>query len=50
MKDDLLENIPIVLVGSKIDLEENRVVTFEEGQAFATQRGWPFIEVSAKHR
>ncbi|KAH0785682.1 Ras-related protein RABD1 [Histomonas meleagridis] len=37
-----------LLVGNKIDLEDKRVVTTEEGQALANQYGVAFIETSAK--
>ena len=37
-----------LLVGNKIDLEDKRVVTHEEGQALANQYGVAFIETSAK--
>ena len=37
-----------VLVGNKIDLEENRVVTRKEAEDFATEKGFLFHEVSAK--
>lgn len=40
--------IPIVIVGNKKDLEEQRVVTSIEGQQFAERFGFDFIETSAK--
>jgi GTPase KRas protein len=39
---------PIVLVGNKIDLEEYREVSTQEGQELAKQLGVPFFETSAK--
>ncbi len=42
------ENKSIVIIGNKIDLEESRVVTTEEGEAFAKSFGLPFYECSAK--
>ena len=36
------------LIGNKIDLENERKVTFEEGQKFADQNNFIFQEVSAK--
>ena len=36
-----------VLVGNKIDLQHNRAVSTEEGQALADKIGALFIEVSA---
>ncbi|RMZ77654.1 hypothetical protein DV738_g4220, partial [Chaetothyriales sp. CBS 135597] len=41
---------PIILVGNKCDLESDRVVSREEGQALAQQFHCKFIETSAKNR
>ena len=38
----------IMLVGNKIDLEEEREVTTEEGESFAKENGLFFYETSAK--
>jgi GTPase SAR1 family protein len=38
----------ILLVGNKNDLEEERVVTYEEGDKMATDNGLTFIEINAK--
>jgi Ras-related protein Rab-6A len=43
-KDDVI----FALVGNKIDLEESRQVSTEEGQKFAEEHGYIFQEVSAK--
>ncbi len=40
--------IPLLLVGNKIDLDQSRVVTTEQGQALAASWKCPFIEASAK--
>jgi len=40
--------IPMVLVGNKSDLEEDREVTHEEGKAIADKWGCTFYETSAK--
>ena len=41
-------NIPVVLIGNKIDdEEENRIVSTEEGKDFANQNGYLFYEASA---
>lgn len=42
------ENVSIILVGNKCDLESKRVVSTEEGEQFAKQHGLMFIETSAK--
>ena len=39
--------IPLILVGNKIDLEERRVVTREQGNKFAKENGFLFAECSA---
>ena len=50
--DDVHEQSPktvlIVLIGNKIDLEERRVISIDEGNDFATQNGLIFMETSAK--
>lgn len=38
----------IVLVGNKTDLEDLRVISFEEGRKFARENGMFFVECSAK--
>ena len=37
-----------LIIGNKTDLQEKRVVTHQEGQAFADSLGAPFLETSAK--
>lgn len=50
--DDVRSQSPktvfIVLVGNKIDLEDKRKVTFNEGSKFASKNGLMFMEASAK--
>jgi Ras-related protein Rap-1B len=49
IKDD--ENVPIVIVGNKSDLEEDRVVT--RAKAFSVSQSWgnaPYYETSARRR
>jgi GTPase KRas protein len=48
LKAHEVKKFPIVLVGNKIDLESQRVVSTAEGKAFADQFGMPFLETSAK--
>lgn len=38
----------IMLIGNKVDLEAERAVTTEEGEAFAQKNGILFMETSAK--
>jgi GTPase SAR1 family protein len=42
------KQIPIILVGNKLDLEEERAVTSEQGRALAQKFGTGFLEASAK--
>lgn len=42
------ENMVILLIGNKNDLEHRRAVTTAEGQAFADEHGLLFLETSAK--
>mmetsp|Transcript_22028 Transcript_22028/g.32748 ORF Transcript_22028/g.32748 Transcript_22028/m.32748 type:complete len:207 (+) Transcript_22028:887-1507(+) len=42
------ENIVIMLIGNKCDLESQRVVSTEEGQQFAAEHNLTFLETSAK--
>lgn len=44
------ENIPFMLVGNKMDLEDKRLVSVEEAQARAQQWNVPYVETSAKTR
>lgn len=46
----LTEDIPLVLIANKLDLEIQRKVTTEEGKQLATQLGCPFYETSAALR
>ena len=47
-KDLKREDAIFVLIGNKIDLESQRVVSTKEGEDFATEKGFIFHEVSAK--
>jgi GTPase SAR1 family protein len=40
----------MVVVGNKMDLGDERKVSFEEGMEYATKRNLSFIESSAKTR
>ena len=41
-------SVPVLLVGSKADLENLREVSFTEGSKAAGERGYQFLEVSSK--
>ena len=43
-----LNNLYIYLVGNKTDLNEKRVVSYEEAKNFADMKKIPYIEISAK--
>ncbi|MBW0484358.1 hypothetical protein O181_024073 [Austropuccinia psidii MF-1] len=42
------ENVPMVLIGNKCDLESQRQISFEEGQSLAKQWKCGFTEASAR--
>lgn len=42
------DNVPMVLVGNKCDLEDERVVGKDQGSSLAHQFGCTFLETSAK--
>jgi len=42
------ENMTIMLIGNKCDLEHRRQVSIEEGKKFAEENGLMFLETSAK--
>ena len=50
-KDEAISNlkveIPLLLVANKVDLEESRVVTTEEGEEYAKKNGFLYVESSA---
>ena len=43
-----VDNVPMVLVGNKCDLSDQRVITTEQGEALAGKFACRFIEASAK--
>lgn len=45
-----VESFPVVLVGNKSDLKQQRVVPTDEGRSVANRWGCPFLETSAKDR
>ncbi|KAJ6252541.1 ras and ef-hand domain-containing protein [Anaeramoeba flamelloides] len=48
IKKNAPEYISTVLLGNKVDLEDERVVTKEQGENLAKQNNCPYFEVSAK--
>ena len=47
IKETAPSNIQVVLVGNKVDIEEERVVSTEQGKMFADKFKVPFFETSA---
>ena len=43
------DNVNILLVGDKSDMEEKRQVSYEEGKKFARKNNFTFLETSAKN-
>ena len=43
-----ISEFPIIIIGCKLDLEEKREVSTEEGQKFAEVYKFPFFETSAR--
>jgi len=43
-----VEKVPMVLVGNKCDLADQRVITTDQGEALASKFSCKFLEVSAK--
>jgi len=48
IKESNPDNTNIILIGNKIDLEEYRTVSYEEGKKFADDNKIEFMETSAK--
>ena len=42
------KTVLIVLIGNKIDLEDKRIISFDDGKNFANENGLIFMETSAK--
>ena len=49
LKNNAPENAKVILLGNKSDLVAEREVAVDEGKAFAKERGYFFMEVSAKN-
>jgi Ras-related protein Rab-2A len=48
LKENAPKDITIILIGNKNDLENERQVSYEEGENFAKENGLLFLETSAK--
>ena len=48
IKEEVTDKVSIILVGNKIDMENQRVVSKEEGEKMAASCGLKFFECSAK--
>ena len=48
IKEEVTDKVSIILAGNKIDMEEKRKVTKEEGEKMAADYGLKFYECSAK--
>jgi len=48
VKDKEPQEIPFVISGNKVDLVEQRCVSFQEGYELAAKYGCPYVETSAK--
>ena len=48
IKEEASPNVVIYLVGNKVDMEDKRKVSTEDGQKIADANNLPFIETSAK--
>ena len=46
-KKKINENVPLILIGNKCDLENERIISFEEGQNLALKYNMKFYETSA---
>ncbi len=47
-RENASENMVIMLIGNKVDLDHKRAVTYQDGADFAAKNGLIFLETSAK--
>ena len=47
-RENASENMVIMLIGNKVDLDHKRAVTYQDGSDFATKNNLIFLETSAK--
>jgi small GTP-binding protein len=45
--DSIGNSVPLVIVANKVDLDDSRVVTTEEGRVYAKEHGYLYVESSA---
>ncbi len=50
VKDSVEGEIPMMIVGNKIDLESERVISFEEAKNYANDKKVGYMECSARKR
>ena len=48
IKEETSSNIVLFIIGNKIDLEDQRKITYENGKNLAKQYQYPFFEASSK--
>ena len=47
IKENAVETVKVLLIGNKVDLENERKISTERGKELADQNGCPFFETSA---
>ena len=50
LRGDVVDQLPMIVVGTKIDMESNRAVSAQEIHKFCRERGLQYMESSAKTR
>ena len=48
IKEETSSNIVVFIIGNKIDLEKERVISYDDGKNLAEQYQYPFFEASSK--
>ena len=48
LQKKIVEDIPVILWGSKIDLADSRVISSDEGSSLADKNNMGFVETSSK--
>jgi hypothetical protein len=47
IRENCPRDVPILLVGTKVDRVDKRVILLEDAEGFAAGHGWPYVEVSS---